>query len=145
MALSKIFKQNEEVPVVSTPKASATSGVSWYNTEYEGQLAVDVYQTDDSLVVRSTIAGVKPEDLEITLSDDVVTIRGKRFQENEVPKENYFYQECYWGGFSRSIVLPVEVKSAEAKASLKNGVFTLVLPKVAHVKATVEIKVKSLD
>lgn len=145
MALNKIFKQEEDVAVVSAIGGQPVGNMSWYSGEYEGQLSVDVYQTDETLVVRSTIAGVKPEDLEITLNDDVVTIRGKRFQETEVPKENYFYQECYWGGFSRSIVLPVEVKSAEAKASLKNGVLTLTLPKVAHMQSSVEVAVEALD
>lgn len=145
MALGKIFNQDEDVVVVPSVGSPSIGSMTWYSGEYEGQLSVDVYQTEDSLVVRSTIAGVKSEDLEITLNDDVVTIRGKRFQETEVPKENYFYQECYWGGFSRSIVLPVEVKSAEARASLKNGVLTLVLPKVTHVKASVEVEVESLD
>ncbi len=140
MALAKIFKQDEEVTVLSH-SATPPTNMNWYSGEYEGQLSVDVYQTEDSLVVRSTIAGVKIEDLEITLNDDVVTIRGKRFQEHEVPKEDYFYQECYWGGFSRSIVLPMEVKSAEAKASLKNGVLTIVLPKASTAQAvTVKIE-----
>lgn len=118
-------------------------GLDWYEGEYEGQLAVDVYQTKDNLVVRSTIAGVKKEDLEIILNDDVITIRGKRYQEQEVPKEDYFYQECYWGGFSRSIVLPVEVKSQEAKAVLKNGILTIILPKAEHSRAAVNIEVEA--
>lgn len=141
MALAKIFKQDEEVMVVPSV-GSPAENINWYS-EYEGQLAVDVYQTADSLVVRSTIAGIKPEDLEITLNDDVITIRGKRAAEMEVPKEDYFYQECYWGGFSRSIVLPMEVRSADAQASLKNGVLTVVLPKVQHRAATVSVAVKS--
>lgn len=122
----------------------ADKSMNWYSGEYEGQLSVDVYQTEDSLVVRSTIAGVKLEDLEITLNDDVITIRGKRFQEHEVPKEDYFYQECYWGGFSRSIVLPMEVKSAEARASLKNGVLMIVLPK-AITSAAVSVKIEQSE
>lgn len=123
---------------------SADKSMNWYSGEYEGQLSVDVYQTEDSLVVRSTIAGVKLEDLEITLNDDVITIRGKRFQEHEVPKEDYFYQECYWGGFSRSIVLPMEVKSAEARASLKNGVLMIVLPK-AVTSTAVSVKIEQSE
>lgn len=143
MALNKIFKQEDEVTVLPHTGSSA-SDMNWYSGEYEGQLSVDVYQTEDSLVVRSTIAGVKHEDLEITLNDDVITIRGKRFQEHEVPKEDYFYQECYWGGFSRSIVLPMEVKSAAAKASLKNGVLTVVLPK-AVAASSVSVKIEQSE
>jgi HSP20 family protein len=119
-------------------------GVEWYSGEYEGQLSVDVYQTKESLVIKSTIAGVKPEDLEITLNNDVVTIRGKRYQEAVVAPEDYFYQECYWGGFSRSIVLPVEVRSEKVQAALKNGVLTITLPKAAKAK-TVAVKVQTED
>lgn len=141
MALAKIFNQEEELLVRPAAASPSAENMNWYSGEYEGQLSVDVYQTKDSLVVRSTIAGVKQEDLEITLNDDVITIRGKRYQDHEVPKEDYFYQECYWGGFSRSIVLPVEVISAKARASLKNGVLTVILPKAARSTAvSVEIK-----
>ncbi len=115
----------------------------WLDKEdSEGQLSVDVYQTKESVVIKSTIAGVKPEDIDIAIDNDVVTIRGQRKLEEEVKEEDYFYQECYWGSFSRSIVLPVEIKSDEAEASLKNGVLTLALPKVKKNKS-VAIKVKS--
>lgn len=119
-----------------------TAEAPWYSNDYEGQLSVDVYQTASALVVVSTMAGVKAQDLEITLNNDVITIRGKRYQEQAVPPEDYFYQECYWGGFSRSIVLPVEVKPEGVKASLKNGVLTVVLPKAARSKK-VEVKVEA--
>ncbi len=119
--------------------------VEWYDSGYEGQLAVDVYQTEESIIVRSTIAGVKPEDLEITLNNDVVTIRGQRSQDQEVPKESYLYQECYWGGFSRSIVLPVEVRADDVQASLKNGVLTVVLPKSRKQPSEVEVKVTPVE
>jgi HSP20 family protein len=145
MAMTKIFKQEEELIVSPSVVEPSAENMSWYSGEYEGQLSVDVYQTADSLVIRSTIAGVKQDDLEITLNEDVVTIRGKRYQEDEVLKEDYFYQECYWGGFSRSIVLPVEVKAAEAKASLKNGVLTIVLPKSHRSSAAVSLTVESED
>ena len=135
---SRIEGSGEPTPIPTSPLG--ISPVDWYAGEYEGQLSVDVYQTDNSLVIRSTIAGVKPEDLEVTLNNDVITIRGKRYHEHDVPSENYFYQECYWGGFSRSIVLPVEVKPEKVEASLKNGVLTIVLPKAQKPKA-VEVKV----
>ncbi len=145
MPLGKIFKQEEDLLVMSSVGSSAVENMSWYSSEYEGQLSVDVYQTKDSLVVRSTMAGVKPEDLEITLNDDVITIRGKRYQEQEVPKEDYIYQECYWGGFSRSIVLPVEVVSAKAKANLKNGILTVILPKAEKRPSAVSVAVNTED
>lgn len=107
----------------------------------EGQLAIDVFQTAESVVIKSTIAGVKPEDIDIAIDKDMVTIRGSRHQEEEIRDDDYFYQECYWGDFSRSVVLPVEVKAEEAEAVLKNGVLTLTLPK-AHAAKAVAVKVR---
>src|SRR4030042_2152976 len=78
----------------------------------EGQLTIDVYQTDNDIVIKSTIAGVKPEDLDVSINNDMVTIRGDRKSEEKVETENYYYQECYWGTFSRSVILPVEVLAA---------------------------------
>jgi HSP20 family protein len=105
------------------------SAEDWFAEDYEGQLSVDVYQTKDKIIVKSTIAGVKPDDLEIYIHNDLLTIRGKREQEIEKQDVDYFYKECYWGGFSRSIILPVEVQSDKIEATLKNGVLTVVLPK----------------
>ncbi len=112
----------------------------WLEEDYEGQLSVDVFQTNDEIVIKSTIAGVKSEDLDVTINNDMVTIKGKREEEKEVQESNYFYQECYWGGFSRSIILPVEVKAEQAKAQLKNGVLVIRLPKAKKSKA-VSIKI----
>jgi HSP20 family protein len=106
----------------------------------EGQLAIDVYETDSEIVLKSTIAGVKPEDLDIGIEDSTVNIRGSRHQEGKVKGDNYFYQECYWGTFSRSVILPVEVDSGKVKASLKDGILTVRLPKVMRAKET-KIKV----
>lgn len=126
--------EEEAEPVAVPTSAAAVSPVEWYASEDEGKLSVDVYQTQEALVIRSTIAGVKSSDLDITLNNDVITIRGKRYQDALVPAEDYFYQECYWGSFSRSIVLPVEVKPEQVEASLKNGVLVVVLPKAAKAK-----------
>lgn len=95
----------------------------------EGQLTIDVYQTDDAIVIKSTIAGVKPEDLDVAINNDMVTIKGERKNEETVPNGSYYYQECYWGPFSRSILLPVDVISDKAEASLKNGILSIRLPK----------------
>jgi len=113
----------------------------WLNDSYDGQLSIDVYQTDKEIILKSTIAGVKPEDIDISINKDMVTIRGRRFQEDEVPEENYLYRECYWGGFSRSIILPTEIKADKIKASLKNGILKVILPKASQPKAH-SIKVK---
>ena len=76
-------------------------------TESEGQLTIDVYQTPNEIVIKSTIAGVKPEDIDISMTNDMITIKGNRKKDEEAKEEDYYYQECYWGPFSRSIILPV--------------------------------------
>jgi len=103
-------------------------GNDWLE-EYEGQLAVDVFQTPDAVIIKTPIAGVKKEDLEITINDEVVTIKGQRHADKEIDKENYFVQECYWGAFSRSYVLPIATDSENASAALKDGILTLTIPK----------------
>jgi len=107
---------------------NAQSNVSLQD-DAEGQLTIDVYQTDDAIVIKSTIAGVKPEDLDVAINNDMVTIKGERKNEETVPDGSYYYQECYWGPFSRSILLPVDIISDKAEASLKNGILTIRLPK----------------
>lgn len=106
-----------------------------FNSDTECQLTLDVYQTDNEIVIKSTIAGVKPEDLDITINNDMVTIKGERKNEERVKTENYFYQECYWGAFSRSVILPIDVETDQAEAVLKNGVLTIRLPKIEKVKS----------
>jgi len=107
----------------------------------EGQLTIDVYQTENDIVIKSTIAGVKPEDLDVTINNDMVTIRGERKSEEKVESENYYYQECYWGTFSRSVILPMEVIADKAEATMKNGILTIRLPK-ADVTKTKKIQVR---
>jgi HSP20 family protein len=131
----------EEVVMAEAP-APAVADRDWLDRgETDGQLSVDVYQTEDNIVVKSTIAGVKPEDIDIAIDNDMVTIRGTRQHEENIKEEDFFYQECYWGDFSRSVVLPVEIKAEEAEAILKNGVLTLILPK-AHKAKSFAVKVK---
>ncbi|MCD4704552.1 Hsp20/alpha crystallin family protein [bacterium] len=111
--------------------------------EEEGELLVDVFQDKNDVVIRSTVAGVKPEDIDIDINNDMITIRGKRKHANVIDEDDYFYQECYWGSFSRSIILPCEVQANKVKASLKEGVLTIKLPKSKKdepVKVNVEIK-----
>lgn len=98
--------------------------------EMEGQLAIDVYQTPDELVVESTIAGVKLNDLDIDVSSEKVTIRGERHRDSKIAGHDYFWQECFWGKFSRSIILPEEIDPDKAHFTLKRGVLTIYLPKV---------------
>ena len=100
----------------------------------EGQLAVDVYQTDAELVIQSTIAGVKTENLDISIEADTVLIRGNRQEPEEQGEKNYFYQECYWGPFSRQIILPEETDPSRAEAVMKEGVLTIRIPKIEREK-----------
>lgn len=102
------------------------------SNDAEGQLTIDVYQTENDVVIKSTIAGVKPEDLDVSINNDMVTIRGERKNEEEVTGENYYYQECYWGSFSRSVVMPTDIIPEKAEASLKNGILTIRLPQSCH-------------
>lgn len=108
--------------------------------EGEGQLALDVYETKDSIIVKSTIAGAKPEDIEISVNNDMLTIRGSRKEEEEIDEENYFYRECYWGNFSRSIILPKPIEADKINAKLKNGILTITLPKTKPNKTKIDIE-----
>jgi len=110
----------------------------------EGQLAVDVFQTPKEIIIKAPIAGVEPEDIEVSVTDDAVTIKGERKEEKKVEKENYFCQECYWGAFSRTIVLPVPAATDKAKATFKNGVLTITIPKTGKSKSKL-IKVKKVS
>lgn len=114
----------------------------WLEDDYEeGQLSIDVYQTPEAIIVKSTIAGVKSEDIDISINNDMLTIRGKREMNEEIKEENYLYKECYWGSFSRSVILPVEVEEDKIDALLENGVLTIILPKSKSSKQ-ISIKVK---
>ncbi len=97
--------------------------------EEEGELTVDIYDKGDSIVIQSTVAGVNPEDLDVSITNDSVTIRGMREREEETHEENYYYKELFWGTFSRSVILPEEIDEDDAEASLKHGLLTIRLPK----------------
>ncbi len=105
----------------------------------EGQLAVDVLETADKVIIRSAIAGVEEKDLDVSVNDDMVTIRGERHVENVEENATTHYEECFWGAFSRSIILPTRVKSDEADAELKNGILTITIPK-AQKKNRIQVR-----
>lgn len=140
-----IYNEDEETEMIMNSGSFSNSFSSPQEEEYsedaEGQLTIDVYQTDTDVVIKSTIAGVKPEDLDVSINNDMVTIKGERKNEETVSTENYYYQECYWGSFSRSVVLPVEVIADKIEASLKNGILTIRLPKADTTK-TKKIQVR---
>lgn len=100
------------------------------DAQLPGQLAVDVYETKEKLVVKARTAGVNKNDLDVSISDNQLTIRGTLSAGSEDGVENYFLQECYWGEFSRTIALPVPVKEEEIEAVLKDGVLTISFGKV---------------
>jgi HSP20 family protein len=123
----------EDYAVETTPQEEPAGEENWAG-DSEGQLTIDVYQTDNDIVIKSTIAGVKPEDLDVSINNDMVTVRGDRKNEEKVEGENYYYQECYWGTFSRSVILPVEIIADKAEATMKNGILTVRLPKADTTK-----------
>jgi HSP20 family protein len=110
----------------------AMPGDEWDEDEAQlpGQLAVDVYETRERLVVKARTAGVNKNDLDVSISDNTLTVRGTLSAGTEDNVENYFLQECYWGEFSRSIALPVPVKEEDIEAVLKDGVLTISFGKV---------------
>jgi HSP20 family protein len=146
-----IYTEDQETEMVinSSPgrmeiqqeEPSRNNALSSQQEDGEGQLTIDVYQTDNDIVIKSTIAGVKPEDLDVSINNDMITIRGERTQDEEVTEENYYYRECYWGGFSRSVILPVDVLADKAEASMKNGILTIRMPKADNTR-TKKIQVR---
>jgi HSP20 family protein len=143
MPITNIYEEEETELITSASPSRKSMIEENFSTgdNNEGQLTIDVYQTENDIVIKSTIAGVKPEDLDVSINNDMVTIRGERKNEENVSEENYYYQECYWGQFSRSVILPVDVLGDKAEASMKNGIFTLRLPKADTTK-TKKIQVR---
>lgn len=121
-----------DMPPVDEGQSVEASEEEWNDDEavLPGQLAVDVYETKERLVVKARTAGVNKDDLDVSIADNTLSIRGTLSAGNEDQVENYFVQECYWGEFSRSIALPVPVKEEEIEAVLKDGVLTVSFTKV---------------
>jgi HSP20 family protein len=108
----------------------------------DGELPVDMYQTDDSIVIRALVAGVSPGELEISITRDMVTIRGMREEFQETHDDSYFHRELFWGSFSRTLVLPEEVAIDEAEAQEKHGMLEIKLPKLDKHRTT-QLKVRT--
>ncbi len=111
--------------------------------EKEGELTADVYQTSDMLIIKTMIAGVRPEDLDISITRDLVTIKGRREEEKVAKDDDYFLRELYWGSFSRTISLPEEIDVDESEAIEKHGLLILKLPKLDK-KRQSKLKVKTI-
>ena len=110
--------------------------------EASGELAVDVYQTPDSIVVKALVAGVQPQTIDISLTREMLTISGIRADEREVEDDHYFQRELYWGSFSRTILLPEEIDVDRAEASEKHGILMIRLPKINKTRET-KLKVRA--
>lgn len=143
------YEEEEVVPVqaeesVRQPvQTNSNQKEEDWMSDYEGALNIDMYQTKDNVIIKSTIAGVRPDDIDITVANDMVTVKGTRQREETINQDDYFYQECYWGSFSRSVIVPVDIDSEEIEADLKDGILTIVIPKAAKAK-TKKVKVKGL-
>lgn len=110
--------------------------------ETEGQLPVDVYQTPNEIVIRTFVAGVRPDDLNVSISRDMVVIEGSRDERDQLPDSDYFTRELFWGSFSRTILLPQEIDVDMASAGSKDGLLSIILPKLDKTRQT-KLKVKS--
>ena len=119
------FEDEDRAVAVSAPAAAPV-----HDEPGAAQLTVDVYQSPNDIIIRALVAGVKPEDLDIAITRDMVTVKGKRVEQNEVTDDGYVYQELYWGAFERTVVLPAEVDVDSAEASEKHGLLTIKLPKI---------------
>ncbi|MCA9329831.1 Hsp20/alpha crystallin family protein, partial [Candidatus Saccharibacteria bacterium] len=132
--LTAAFLGDDDMPIAEdTPQntPASTPADEWDEEEaVPGQLAVDVYETKEKLVVKARTAGVNKSELDVSIADNTLSIRGTLSAGNEDGVENYFVQECYWGEFSRSITLPVPVKEEEIEAVLKDGVLTISFTKL---------------
>ncbi len=111
-------------------------------TQQEGELPVDMYQTNDAIIIKALVAGVSPNDLDISITRDMVTIRGVREEYQETNDDNYFHRELFWGSFTRTLVLPEEVVIDEAEAQEKHGLLEIRLPKLDKHRST-QLKVRS--
>ena len=133
----KTPKKRRHRKVKSSPKETAEE--QWLAGKTEGQLVVDIYEKEDYLIIVSTIGGIKPSDIDITVEPDLIVIRGER--KKQISSELHCYmQECFWGKFSRTLVLPCPIKPDKAKAELKNGILTILLPKAEETFQEIEVE-----
>jgi len=123
-------------------EAEARHESTWTEEETVGQLSVDVYQSGDYIFIKAFVAGVKPEDLDISITREMVTINGRRSEDTSISESDHYLKELYWGEFSRTVVLPVEVESDEAEASERHGLLVIKLPKIDKNKQT-RLRVKA--
>jgi len=121
------LKKNKKKAEISRSKRKVKPSENWL--ELEGELVIDVFETSKELVIQAAVAGVKSKELEIIIEDDILKIKGRREQPAEKEKRSYFIKECFWGGFFREIILPIEVNKSKIEAKIEKGVLTIRLPK----------------
>ena len=149
-----LSREGEEVSVITSAEEAKIKKIKkphkkekeiledWLPEESQGQLSIDIYEDGDSLVIESMIAGVQAKDIDIITETDLVVIRGSRSKIREEKENlNYYYQECFWGKFSRTLILPCPIKPNEVKANFKNGILKIILPKAEEVDSQKNIKV----
>jgi len=138
---SALINGDEDSADVDVRKKGEVS--DWMKEEaVDGELTVDMCQTPNEIIIQTMIAGARPDDLDITINREMVTIKGRRERDRTVEDENYFFRELYWGSFSRTILLPQEIEPDGAEATEKNGLLTIRLPKIDKEK-TQSLKVKT--
>jgi HSP20 family molecular chaperone IbpA len=146
-SIINVSKEETEVEF-NTPSVSLSEALNNQNLiveeeeTQEGQLAVDVYDNGDEIIVKSMLAGVRPEDIDLTITRDMIVLRGTRADSHFVDENNYFHKELYWGTFSRTVILPVEVDPEEAQAMECNGLLLIRLQKIDKSKQT-KLRVKT--
>lgn len=125
-----LFKKNKK------DDNSEIQGLAVKNSDDLGELAIDVFQTPNEIVIQSPIAGVDMDNIDVVIENDMITISGRREKQETVEEKDYFYQECYWGGFTRTVALPTqEVDIEKAKADMDDGVLTIRIPRVVKIKS----------
>ena len=135
--LAAAFLNDDDLTTTETTTIATVNDDTWDDSEEEfpGQLAVDVYETEEKLVVKARTAGVNKEELDVSISDGILTISGTLSSGDETDATNWHIQECYWGEFSRTLALPVSVKEDEVEAILKDGVLSIIFSKVKQEQA----------
>lgn len=140
-------EENNNININESPESSLGNlnqqKESTWEEEVEAELTVDLYQTPNDIVVQTMVAGVQPENLSINITRDLITISGKREENQAIDKSNYFVQELYWGSFSRTISLPEEIDVEGAEAIERHGLLIIKLPKIDKNRST-KLKIKSI-
>ena len=125
---------------LSRRKKEKIAQEEWLPDIGQGQLVVDIYEKDNFLIIESTIAGIKAQDIDITVEPDLIIIRGEKQRPEGFDSRHYYYQECFWGKFFRTLVLPCPIKPTQVKANFKNGILIISLPKAEEESKRIKIK-----